>query len=303
MWFDIDHACDELNWQPRFSNDEMLADSYDWFVANRRLATAGSIRVAAPPHAVVPAAHRHQVDQRPDPGLTDDHHAPVGIRRHGAACLRPCAAVVARADARGHQVVSVPRPAPAGERRDLDVRRPPVCRMGSPPDDCLRLAEWAVVRHRPGRRSPRLGCPPTVDRHDHARRRCRGRLGGAPVGSLRRGGDRRRARLPTVAISRPLCVADLVNAPAVGRTRLDHRADDRRGDTYAVAGRCAVRPRHRHRRSGQHDGDADDRSGAGAVARRRRRRAHGDRAHGARRGGAHRLAWRSGPLRGGWRCR
>ena len=38
MWFDIDHARDELAWQPRYSNDEMLAESYDWFVANRAAA-------------------------------------------------------------------------------------------------------------------------------------------------------------------------------------------------------------------------------------------------------------------------
>ena len=38
MWFDIDHARAELNWQPRYSNDEMLAESYDWYVANRTAA-------------------------------------------------------------------------------------------------------------------------------------------------------------------------------------------------------------------------------------------------------------------------
>jgi nucleoside-diphosphate-sugar epimerase len=42
MWFDIEHARDELGWQPHYSNDEMLAESYDWFVANRRLAVAGA---------------------------------------------------------------------------------------------------------------------------------------------------------------------------------------------------------------------------------------------------------------------
>ena len=50
MWFDIDHARDELAWQPRYSNDEMLAESYDWFVANRRRATPAIVRVAPPPH-------------------------------------------------------------------------------------------------------------------------------------------------------------------------------------------------------------------------------------------------------------
>jgi nucleoside-diphosphate-sugar epimerase len=35
MWFDIDHARDQLDWQPKFSNAEMFAQSYDWFLANR----------------------------------------------------------------------------------------------------------------------------------------------------------------------------------------------------------------------------------------------------------------------------
>ncbi len=35
LWFDIEHVKDALGWQPKFSNEEMLADSYDWFLANR----------------------------------------------------------------------------------------------------------------------------------------------------------------------------------------------------------------------------------------------------------------------------
>ncbi|MEO5900998.1 MAG: NAD-dependent epimerase/dehydratase family protein [Ilumatobacteraceae bacterium] len=35
LWFDIRHARDLLGWQPTYSNAEMLADSYDWFLANR----------------------------------------------------------------------------------------------------------------------------------------------------------------------------------------------------------------------------------------------------------------------------
>jgi nucleoside-diphosphate-sugar epimerase len=42
MWFDIDHVRDMLGWQPRFSTDEMMAESYDWFLANRELATGGA---------------------------------------------------------------------------------------------------------------------------------------------------------------------------------------------------------------------------------------------------------------------
>jgi nucleoside-diphosphate-sugar epimerase len=40
MWFDIEHARDTLGWQPRYSNEEMFAASYDWFVANRAATTA-----------------------------------------------------------------------------------------------------------------------------------------------------------------------------------------------------------------------------------------------------------------------
>jgi nucleoside-diphosphate-sugar epimerase len=35
MWFDIEHAREQLGWTPCWSNDEMFAQSYDWFVANR----------------------------------------------------------------------------------------------------------------------------------------------------------------------------------------------------------------------------------------------------------------------------
>ena len=35
MWFDIDHVVDALGWAPRWSTDEMFAQSYDWFLANR----------------------------------------------------------------------------------------------------------------------------------------------------------------------------------------------------------------------------------------------------------------------------
>jgi nucleoside-diphosphate-sugar epimerase len=42
MWFDVDHVRDALGWAPRWSNDEMLAQSYDWFCANRDRVDAGS---------------------------------------------------------------------------------------------------------------------------------------------------------------------------------------------------------------------------------------------------------------------
>ena len=35
LYFDISKTQRELNWQPRFSTDEMFAHSYDWYLANR----------------------------------------------------------------------------------------------------------------------------------------------------------------------------------------------------------------------------------------------------------------------------
>ena len=35
LYVEIGKARRELNWQPRFSTDEMFAQSYDWYLANR----------------------------------------------------------------------------------------------------------------------------------------------------------------------------------------------------------------------------------------------------------------------------
>ena len=35
MYFDLEHTRRELDWTPRWSNAEMIADSYDWYVKNR----------------------------------------------------------------------------------------------------------------------------------------------------------------------------------------------------------------------------------------------------------------------------
>ena len=35
MYFDINKAKNELSWQPKFSNDEMFKESYDWYCKNR----------------------------------------------------------------------------------------------------------------------------------------------------------------------------------------------------------------------------------------------------------------------------
>ena len=42
MWFDVEHATVALGWTPRWSTDEMFAQSYDWFVANRAATADGA---------------------------------------------------------------------------------------------------------------------------------------------------------------------------------------------------------------------------------------------------------------------
>lgn len=66
MWFDVDHVVRALGWEPRYSNDEMLAESYDWFVAHRndphqeshhrRPARQGALRVLKRATRLLPAA-------------------------------------------------------------------------------------------------------------------------------------------------------------------------------------------------------------------------------------------------------
>lgn len=42
MWFDTEHVTDALGWTPRWSNDEMFVQSYDWFLANRAATTSAA---------------------------------------------------------------------------------------------------------------------------------------------------------------------------------------------------------------------------------------------------------------------
>ena len=42
MWFDLAPARDELGWRARWSNEEMLCDSYDWFLAQRHVDQTGA---------------------------------------------------------------------------------------------------------------------------------------------------------------------------------------------------------------------------------------------------------------------
>lgn len=65
MWFDVEHVVEALGWEPRYSNDEMLAESYDWFVAHRddphqashhrRPARQGALRVLKRATRLLPA--------------------------------------------------------------------------------------------------------------------------------------------------------------------------------------------------------------------------------------------------------
>lgn len=42
MYFDISRPRDELQWAPRYSNAEMFAEAYDWYVSNRESPSSGA---------------------------------------------------------------------------------------------------------------------------------------------------------------------------------------------------------------------------------------------------------------------
>jgi nucleoside-diphosphate-sugar epimerase len=42
MWFDIEHARQQLGWQPVWSTDDMFRQSYDWYVAHRAHTSQGA---------------------------------------------------------------------------------------------------------------------------------------------------------------------------------------------------------------------------------------------------------------------
>lgn len=44
MWFDLARSKTELGWQPRWSNEEMICQSYDWYLAHRAEVRAASGR-------------------------------------------------------------------------------------------------------------------------------------------------------------------------------------------------------------------------------------------------------------------
>src|SRR5262249_31842348 len=41
LYFDITKAKIELEWQPRYSNEEMIIQSYDWYLRNRESVVVG----------------------------------------------------------------------------------------------------------------------------------------------------------------------------------------------------------------------------------------------------------------------
>ena len=41
LYFDISRVKADLGWQPRYSNEEMIVQSYEWYVSNREKVMAG----------------------------------------------------------------------------------------------------------------------------------------------------------------------------------------------------------------------------------------------------------------------
>ena len=185
-----------------------------------------------------------------------------------AARLRAGAAVVAGTNAGGHQAVPLPRPATAGVRLDLDVRRPPVRRLGAAPDDRLRLAERAR-----GTSSPRRSALPDWVAHRLWIGTIMFAAGtGRRLGRRAGSGSRPRRRSP------PACVYQLSPylVPYISRTSSMLLPWAGLGWIVGLTIGAATRTRwrdaalcalvDRHRRSGQRDGPGDDRPGSGAVA-------------------------------------
>ena len=214
MWFDIEHVREQLGWTPRWSTDEMFAQSYDWFLAHRAEASAGRRRHLAPPaHRPLRRARRARSTS---PGScrrsADDAQSNPG--RAGAArpgwpsrCWRALAYVPALASSPGKMPADTKlylylEPGPADQRRAVDVRRPPVRRLGAPPGHRLPVAAGPVVlagRHRPAcPTGSSTGCGSA--RSCSCRRRRRAVAVPAPLrpGLARRA--RRGARLPAVAV-------------------------------------------------------------------------------------------------------
>ncbi len=206
----------------------------------------------------------------PNPGRHPRARRVVRRRWAGAVGLRPCPAVVARPDARGHQALPLPRPQPADHRRALDVRSPAVRRLGSAPGDRLPVAARPVVLARRRRRTSRLDHASAVDRQPVPRRRRRRAVARPSLRPRRARRVRRGGRVPAVALPAAVRRPHVGDAAAVGRTRLARRPHRAGRHPLEMAPRRTLRPGHRHRRRRQRDGAVDDRSGARALAARRR---------------------------------
>ena len=177
-----------LGWRPRWSNDEMLAESYDWFVANRGLGDAPAHRArrtAAPRRRACSACSRAWRERaRP-------RRAALSRRRSSPSALMAALAYVPA-------LMSSPGRMPADTKLYLylDPRRLVSDSIWS--FDARQFAGWVphqVIAYLwpsgpwyvggPGDRAARLGGPPAVDRHDHVRRRHGRGVGRAPPARLR----------------------------------------------------------------------------------------------------------------------
>ena len=111
----------QLGWTPRWSTDEMLAQSYDWFVAHRaepatgrtgengtsphrRTARAGALGALKRAHRVAASGPLMALVE-----TASSARRVAGRRRPGPARVRPGPGLVARADAGRHQALPLPR--------------------------------------------------------------------------------------------------------------------------------------------------------------------------------------------------
>jgi nucleoside-diphosphate-sugar epimerase len=58
MWFDVTPAKEELGWRARWSNEELLCDSYDWFLEHRHQREAESVHRRSPRQGALQIAKR-----------------------------------------------------------------------------------------------------------------------------------------------------------------------------------------------------------------------------------------------------
>lgn len=58
MWFDTTRARDELGWEPEYSTDAMLAESYDWYLTHRGALGAGSAHRSRVKEGILAAARQ-----------------------------------------------------------------------------------------------------------------------------------------------------------------------------------------------------------------------------------------------------